>query len=198
MTHPTVKWLALAVWLASSALATSASAKDTLIDLDNARVGGYGGPVFKSGQIQNEQTFEIGASGGATFTTGRHSITLGGGAYSLVNELAWDTDERLEMGYGGLILGYTYNPEALAHVDTQLLLGGGGVTIVNLDDTSANSEGTFLISELTAQVGVNITDFMAIGLGASFRQTSDPGISGLGANDLSRPGFFISFQFGSL
>ncbi|ATX78315.1 hypothetical protein [Reinekea forsetii] len=196
MAHPTIKWLALIVWLASSALTTSASAKDTLIDLDNARVGGYGGPMFKSGQIQNEQTFEIGASGGATFTTGRHSIALGGGIYSLANELDWDIDERLEMSYGGLILGYTYNPEALAHVDTQLLLGAGGVTMVNLD--GANSDGTFLVSELTTQVSVNVTDFMAIGLGASFRQTSDPGIIGLGANDLSSPGFFISFQFGSL
>ncbi|WP_320822443.1 hypothetical protein [Reinekea sp.] len=200
MKHPTgTSLVTLTVWLASCALATTASAKDTLIDLNNARVGGYGGPVFKSSKIQNEQTFEIGGSGGATFTTGKHSILLGGAGFGLVNELNWGSAEKLEMGYGGFLLGYTYNPEALVHVDTQLLLGAGGATVIDPDDASASSDvGTFLITELTTQVDVNVTDFMEIGLGASYRWASNPSIDGLSAGDLSKPGFFISFQFGSL
>jgi len=191
--------LIAAIAAASGLTATSTFARDTLIDLDNARVGGFGGPVFKTSQIDGEQTFEIGGSGGATFTTGKHSIMLGGGGYGLVNELNWGNDEKLEIGYGGFIFGYTYNPEALVHVDTQLLLGAGGGTVIDPNDSSSTSDvGTFLISEITTQVEVNVTDFLEIGIGASYRLATNPSISGLSANDLSSPGFLISFQFGSL
>jgi hypothetical protein len=177
--------------------ATHAMAKDSLIDLDNARVGGFGGPIFKTSQIQNEQTFEIGGMGGATFTTNKHSIMIGGAGYGLVNELNWGADEKLEMGYGGFLFGYTYNPEALIHVDTTLLMGAGGVSVINsVADTSDN--GTFLIAELASQVEINVTDFLEIGFGASYRMATDPSISSLDSGDLSKPGVFISFQFGSL
>lgn len=188
---------ALALVVISGILATQVSAKESLIDLDNARVGGFGGPLFKTSQIQDEQTFEIGGMGGATFTTGRHSVMLGGGGYGLVNELGWNNGDKLELGYGGLMLGYTYNPEALVHVDTTLLLGAGGVTTLNADNDISDT-GSFLISELSAAVEVNITEFMEIGVGGAYRLVSDPSLSGLSNNDLSKPSLFISFQFGSL
>lgn len=190
--------IACAVLLSVTA-STAVFAKETLIDLDNARVGGFGGPVFKTSEINGDQTFEMGGIGGATFTTGKHSIMLGGGGFGLVNELDWTNGNKLEMGYGGFILGYTYNPEALVHVDTQLLLGAGGVAVIDPASSSVSTDtGSFLISELTAQVEVNVTEFMEIGIGASYRVASDPSISGLSAADLSNPGFVISFQFGSL
>lgn len=177
-------------------------AKDTLIDLDNARVGGFGGLQFKSSHIQDQQTFEIGGIGGVTFTSGKHSVMFGGGGFGLVNELDWGTsasNEKLEVGYGGFIVGYTYMPEALVHVETQLLLGAGGASVVDPYDSSyVTQNGSFLITELMTQVEVNVTDFVEIGLGASYRKVSDPGISGLKARDLSKPGFFVTFQFGSL
>ena len=176
---------------------THAIAKDTLIDMDNARVGGFGGPIFKTSQIKGEQTFEIGGGGGATFTTGKHSVMLGGAGYGLVNELDWGVDEKLEMGYGGFLIGYTYNPEALVHVDTQLLLGAGGVHTIDNDNETSDT-GTFLITEISSQVEINVTEFMEIGFGASYRLATDPSINGLNSRDLSKPGIFISFQFGSL
>jgi hypothetical protein len=192
-----IKWMG-AVCIAGAA-ASSASAKDTLIDLENARIGGFGGPLFKVSQIKNSETFEIGGMGGATFTTGKHSLMLGGGGYGLVNEISWDDNNRLEVGYGGLMLGYTYDPEALVHIDTYLLLGAGGATVIDARDASNPVElGSFLITELTTQVEVNVTDFMEIGVGGSYRLTTDPDITGLSASDLSKPSVHISFQFGSL
>ncbi|EAR10894.1 hypothetical protein [Reinekea blandensis] len=182
---------------ASGILATQVVAKESLIDMDNARVGGFGGPLFKVSQIQNEQTFEIGGMGGATFTTGKHSIMLGGGGYGLVNELGWNNGDKLDMGYGGLMLGYTYDPEALVHVDTTLLLGAGGVTTIDTD-TDISDTGSFLITELSAAVEVNLTEFLEIGVGGAYRLASDPSLPGLNSNDLSKPSVFISFQFGSL
>ena len=181
----------------SGVLATEALAKDTLIDLDNARVGAFGGPVFKSSHIKNQQTFEMGGQAGATFTTDKHSIILGGAGYGLVNELDWNSVEKLEMGYGGFIFGYTYNPEALVHVDTTLLLGAGGIHIIDQSNKSADS-ATFLITELSSQIEINVTDFLEIGLGGSYRMATNPSIDNLSSDDLSKPGFFVSFQFSSL
>ena len=189
--------VAAALVMGSGIVATHAFAKDSLIDLDNARVGGFGGPVFKTSQIKNEQTFEIGGKGGATFTTNKHSIMIGGGGYGLVNELDWGSDQKLEMGYGGFIFGYTYDPEALVHVDTTLLMGAGGVHVIEANNESSDT-GTFLITELATQVEINVTEFLEIGLGASYRLATDPSISNLSGGDLSQPGVFISFQFGSL
>lgn len=194
------KLISLTLALSSLLLAANtAFAKDSLIDLDNARVGGFGGPVFKVSQIQGKETFEIGGMGGASFTTGMHSVAIGGAAFGLANEVQWENNTRLDMGYGGLMLGYTYNPEALVHVDTHLLLGAGGVTA--LDPSAPNNPeqlGSFLIAELGAQVEVNITPFMELGLGTSYRVTTDPSIEGLSSDDLSKPTLFISLQFGSL
>jgi len=188
---------AAAIVISTGILGTYAFAKDTLIDMDNARVGGFGGPIFKTSQIKGEQTFEIGGGGGATFTTGKHSVMLGGAGYGLVNELDWGVNEKLEMGYGGFLIGYTYNPEALVHVDSQLLLGAGGVHTIGSDNKTSDT-GTFLITEISSQVEINVTEFMEIGFGASYRLATDPSINGLSGGDISSPGVFISFQFGSL
>lgn len=188
---------AAALVVVTGIVGTHAIAKDTLIDLDNARVGGFGGPVFKTSEISGEQTFEIGGMGGATFTTDKHSVMIGGAGYGLVNELDWQTDEKLEMGYGGVLFGYTYNPEALLHVDTTLLLGAGGVTSLDSSNSSTDT-GSFLVSELASQVEINVTDFLELGFGASYRLTTEPSLNGLTADDLSGPSAFITFQFGSL
>jgi len=106
-------------------------------------------------------------------------------------------NEKLEMGYGGFLIGYTYNPEALVHVDSQLLLGAGGVHTIGSDNNTSDT-GTFLITEISSQVEINVTEFMEIGFGASYRLATDPSINGLSGGDISSPGVFISFQFGSL
>lgn len=187
------------VMTASCLLAGTVAARESLIDLDNARVGGFGGPVFKVSQIKNQETFEIGGMGGATFTTGLHSIMIGGAGYGLVNEPPWSNNTRLDMGYGGLVLGYTYNPEALLHVDTHLLLGAGGISAIDPSAPNNPEElGSFLVAELGVQVEVNVTPFMELGLGTSYRMTSDPSIADLSRSDLSKPTVFISLQFGSL
>ncbi len=176
---------------------TSAYAKDALIDMENARSGGFGGPVVKYGDINGDSAAMIGGEGAGTFTSGDHSLLIGGAGFGLVNELDWDTDRKLEMGYGGLMLGYTHRPDAVVHVESKLLLGAGGVSII---DTAGDDEdsGSFMVTELTVSGEVNVTDFLEIGLGGAYRLTSEPGIDGLSASDLSGPSIVISFQFGQI
>lgn len=186
------------VLLTTLALASApVLAKDALIDMDNARSGGFGGPVVKYGDINGDSAAMIGGEGAGTFTTGDHSFLIGGAGYGLVNELDWDTDQKLEMGYGGLMIGYTHKPDSVVHVETKLLLGAGGVSIV---DTAGDDDdsGSFMVSELTVSGEVNVTEFLEIGLGGAYRLTSEPGIDGLSANDISGPSIVISFQFGQI
>lgn len=175
----------------------SADNKQSLIDIEDYRSGGFGGPVIKYGSLSDEGALMIGGGGAGTFTSGDHSLFIGGAGYGLVNELDWGTDQQLEMGYGGLMLGYTHQPDRLVHVETSLLVGGGGVTILD-DQGNEDDNASFMVSELTVSGEVNLTDFLEVGLGGAYRLTSDPDISGLSAGDLSGPSVFLSFQFGKI
>jgi len=189
---------AAALVIVSGIVATSVQAKDSLINLDNAQTGGFGGPVFKASQIKGKETFEIGGIGGATFTTGKHQVMLGGGGFGLTNELKQPNDESLEVGYGGFIMGYTFNPKSVVHVETHLLMGAGGASLIDASNDVVNDEsGWFYITELTTKVEVNVTEFMEIGLGASYRVTTDPDMAALSSGDLSGFGMVLSFQFGA-
>lgn len=183
--------------IASALIHQGTAAKETLIDLDNARVGGFGGPLIKVSEVKGQQTLEIGGMGGASFTTGKHSVIIGGAGIGLVNALDGADNEKLDIGYGGVIFGYTHNPEALVHIDSHLLLGAGGVTAVNSDNATTDT-GSFLIAELSTQLELNITEYIELGLGLSYRITSDPDTTGLSNNDLNSPTAYLLFQFGAL
>lgn len=172
-------------------------AKDALIDMDNARSGGYGGPLVKYGEMGDETAILLGGEGAGTFTTGNHSLLIGGAGYGLINEPDWGTDQTLDFGYGGLLIGYTHRPDAVVHVETKLLLGAGGVSLVDSDGSSDDS-GSFLVSEVTVGAEVNLTDFLEVGIGGAYRLTTDPSLNGVEADDLSGPSLVLSFQFGQI
>ncbi|WP_028670790.1 hypothetical protein [Saccharospirillum impatiens] len=176
----------------------SAHAKTALIDMEDARSGGFGGPVVKLGTVNGDNAVMIGGEGGATFTSGAHSLIIGGAGYGLVNELEWDdTGRKLEMGYAGLLMGYTHQPDRVVHWESKVLLGAGNVSIV--DSGGSNDEdANFLVSEFSLSGEVNVTDFLEIGIGGAYRLTSEPLIDNLDAGDISGPSVFISFQFGQI
>lgn len=172
--------------------------KTALIDMEDARSGGFGGPLVKLGTINGDNAVLIGGEGGATFTSGAHSLIIGGAGYGLVNELEWDdTGRKLEMGYAGLLMGYTHQPDRVVHWESKVLLGAGNVSIV--DSGGSNDEdANFLVSEFSLSGEVNVTDFLEIGIGGAYRLTSEPLIDNLDAGDISGPSVFISFQFGQI
>jgi hypothetical protein len=173
-------------------------AKTALIDMEDARSGGFGGPVVKLGTINGDNAVMIGGEGGGTFTSGPHSLIIGGAGYGLVNELEWDASGRkLEMGYAGLLMGYTHKPDALVHWESKVLLGAGNVSVVDAGGSN-DEDANFLVSEFSLSGEVNVTDFLEIGIGGAYRLTSEPLINDLDAGDISGPSVFISFQFGQI
>lgn len=187
-------YLTLVASLAAASL--PATARDTLIDMDNARSGGYGGPLVKFGPLGDDDAILLGGEGAATFTSGDHSLLLGGAGYGLVNEPAWSGDRTLDLGYGGLLLGYTHRPDQLVHLESKVLLGAGSVSLIEAN--GADDDGRFLVSEVSLTGEVNLTDFLEIGVGGAYRFASDPAIDGVSASDLSGPSLILSFQFGQI
>ncbi|WP_108124298.1 hypothetical protein [Saccharospirillum mangrovi] len=172
-----------------------AFAKDSLIDMQNARSGGYGGPLVKYGEVGSETAIMLGGEGAGTFTTGNHSLLIGGAGYGLINEPEWAPDTALDFGYGGLLLGYTHRPDAVVHVETKMLLGAGAVS---LDDGATEEKGSFLVSEVSIGAEINLTDFLEVGIGGAYRLTTDPSVDGITDDDLSGPSVVLSFQFGQI
>lgn len=179
-------------------LAAPAHAKNALIDMEDARSGGFGGPLVKLGSVNGDSAVMIGGEGGGTFTSGPHSLIIGGAGYGLVNELEWDnTGRKLEMGYAGLLMGYTHQPDNVVHWESKVLLGAGNVSVVDAGGSN-DEDANFLVSEFSLSGEVNVTDFLEIGLGGAYRLTSEPLIDNLDAGDISGPSVFISFQFGQI
>ncbi|MFG1495610.1 hypothetical protein ABMA57_03175 [Saccharospirillum sp. HFRX-1] len=176
-------------------LSLPAFAKDALIDMQNARSGGYGGPLVKYGQLGDETAIMLGGEGAGTFTTGVHSLLIGGAGYGLINEPEWGNGQTLDMGYGGLLIGYTHRPDAVVHVETKLLLGAGSVS---LSDGTDEDNGSFLASEVSVGAEVNLTDFLEVGIGGAYRLTTDPDLDGVSDDDLSGASVVLSFQFGQI
>jgi hypothetical protein len=177
---------------------TPALAKEALINMEDARSGGFGGPVLKLGSINGDNAVMLGGEGGGTFTAGPHSLIIGAAGYGLVNELEWDnTGRKLEMGYAGLLLGYTHQPDRVVHWEARMLLGAGNVSIADTGGSN-DEDANFLVSEFSLSGEVNVTDFLEVGIGGAYRLTSEPLIDNLDAKDISGPSLFISFQFGQI
>lgn len=149
--------------------------------------GLYGGPVIKMGSINNYFSTFIGYRG-AWVVNRRFSI--GGGGYFLITNVYF-SENKLNMGYGGLEVGYIINPDALVHFTVGSLIGGGGVELVGV------GQEAFFTIEPGVDLELNVTKYFRLNAGASYRLVS--GITHVsGINDAALSGFNgeIALKFG--
>lgn len=189
------------------AAALAFSRETTLLDgpVDH---GGYGGPGFKLSQIgpDNASALFVGGQGGWIID---HKFIIGGGGYGLVNEVQanW-IDIRtfygeplpyyLNMGYGGLLLGFIQNSDDLIHYEIYGLFGGGGIDyrLKDAEQSHDSSDGIF-VAEPGVNIMLNVTPFFRIGAGASYRYVTGVDDAALTSEDLSGISGQIIFKFGS-
>lgn len=179
-----------------AALAGTAQARDNFLD-GPMDTGGFGGPEIRYTEVKDQGAVMIGGKGAGVFGNDLHAFYIGGGGYGLVSQAELSSTLEFDFGYGGLILGYTRNPDNLIHFEFEALLGGGGVVVSQQNSLDSQDEAAVLVAEVTATVEANVTDFLQIGVGAFYRQVSDPNIDGLSAADLSGLGVAMDFEFGS-
>lgn len=161
--------------------AGSAGAEESTLlgDLKDIESGGYGGPSVRFTQIDGE--FSV-MSGGEGAWIINHRYVLGGGGFGLANPgTITEADAtgdpitgKLEMGYGGGMVGVIIKSDALVHAAVDVLIGGGGMTTSGIA-----GDDVFFVVEPAAHAMLNVTSFFRFGVGVSYRFTRGAGYGGL-------------------
>ena len=176
------------------------SAQETLTEGD-LRHGGFGAPVVKFTEIDSRFGVLVGGRGGWIING---SVVIGGGGYGLANVANFEhlmngagDPGGLEMGYGGLELGYVHRPDELVHVSLGLLIGAGGVAWNPDGPSGTRADDSFFVAEPELDVVLNATRFFRAALGVSYRLTRGVELLGLRNADLSGFAAVVSLNFGS-
>jgi hypothetical protein len=174
----------------------------TLLSNDVAH-GGYGGPQVKLTALAEQAALLVGGRG--AWIIG-HSLTIGGAGYGLPTRIdapqqaqGTATDAALSFGYGGFQVGYIVFPHDVIHFSGSLLIGGGGVSIVERrgqsDSQTVDSAALFVLEPEVA-MEINITRTIRGVVDLSYRYVSNSGIPGLSSSRLGGPATGAALAFG--
>ena len=162
--------------------------------------GGYGAFSIYYSKINGENALLVGGKGGWVIN---HRLTLGLAGYGFVNDLEvnyFDDKKGMNLsgGYGGLLIEPIIMPYELVHLTVPVLIGAGGVTYFdnNWWKDHIYPSKAFFVFEPGLELELNIIKFMRIGLGISYRITSDIGIDNMKSKNLDALSGGISFKFG--
>jgi hypothetical protein len=181
------KWIFLGFILFVTVSGTVHAEQQTLLQGGIEESGWYGGPVLKLGSINDYLSMFVGYSGAWVMN---RRLSIGGGGYFLISDVYF-SGNKLNMGYGGLEVGYTVNPDALVHFTFGSLIGGGGVELMGV------GREAFFIFEPAAGLEINVTKFLRLDAGVTYRLVSGvTHVSGL--SDAALSGFTgeIALKFG--
>jgi hypothetical protein len=115
----------------------------------------------------------------------------------------------LEMGYGGLRLGYLLMPKSVVHLGFGLLIGGGGVAALSKDQLPVVKNGAvsyerrvdnsdaFFVTEPEIEAEINVTNFMRVAVSGSYRFVAGIHSPGLSSWDIAGPAAGVALRFGS-
>jgi hypothetical protein len=191
--------------VALSLLTLPAMAQErTLID-GEFHSSGFGGPNLKVTRLNNEWGLMVGG-GGAWYIN--HAFAIGGAGYGLVtNHLApkvagMDTARYFNFGYGGGTLEYVVMSDDLLHFSVNTLVGAGAVNHrfghFGIDQRNEWDHGdAFFVVEPGVNVEANITKYMRIDVGGSYRWVNGIELDGLSNKDFSGPSANLTLKFGS-
>jgi hypothetical protein len=162
------------------------------------RVRGFGGPVVKFTQMNDQFGVLVGGRGGWIIN---HRVSIGGGGYGLVNNVdarPSAPDSLISLGYGGLEIEIIGNSDQLLHYTFSTLLGAGGISLKGRDDRGQDTgeHDAFFIAEPTANVIVNVTTSFRIGIGAGYRFVVGTNTPGVADHKLSGVTGNLTFKFG--
>lgn len=172
----------------------------TLVDFEEARLSGMGGPFMQFTAMDGDFAHFLG--GGGAILIG--DFWFGGYGIGLTNTIYVDQtkyseytiDDRLNASHGGFWMGYSLFGTYPVHVAISSLVGWGQVSVERDDYYDIYQDGVFVVCP-TLEVEVNLTQFFRISAGASYNiYTFVDNIPGYKASDFSAPGGFLSFKFG--
>lgn len=178
--------------------------QETLLDGD-VTFGGFGGPVVKFSAINGKFAVFPGGRGAAIIN---HQFTFGGAGYGLANYIEakkpykqTDIKQYYELGYGGIDLGFFFNPDKLINFYFHTLIGAGSVMYKlhnpnNYSDVDKYTTNFFAL-EPEAEVVLNVTKWMKVSAGVSYRILGGFEFDGLKNTDFMFPAAHLAFSFGA-
>jgi len=179
----------------------------TLFGGSESAFGGYFGFNSHYTKINDQDALLLGGEFTAVIN---HSFNIGFKGYGMVssNKSSRVTENGeqlyLALGYGGLTLEPVLFYNSAIHVSLPVLLGAGGIAEYSKNHyydhhyyyfEHYNSDYFFLIEPGVA-AEVNLTKFMRLSTGVSYRVTSAIDIPGMINNDLNGFNFDLSLKFG--
>ena len=164
-----------------------------------------GKKVYNSGYIalsgtytrfNNENAVMVGAYGGWLIN---HKLMIGLGGYGNVSRHAGfgtnpqNTQNRLRMGYGGLVVEYTFMHKSLVHITAGALVGAGAVSNGYKKDYHYGDNGeqwrsvnssAFFVAEPSVKLEMNVSKEVRIAAGGGYRFIKGSKLAGITDNDM--------------
>lgn len=172
----------------------------TLVDFDQVRISGQGGPFMQFTGMDGNFAHMMG--GGGAILVG--DFFFGGYGIGLTNNIPVNRPEhaeylpgdRLTASHGGFWLGYALFGDRAIHVTISSLIGWGELGVRGeIYPENLWPDGVFVVSP-TLELEMNLTQFFRLGVGASYNLYSFVDLPGYTSSDFSAPGGFLSFKFG--
>ena len=201
--------------LASALFLNFASAQDKNENPDQIRTlfgnnqsnGGYGAFTVAYSKIDGSDAIVSGIRGGFIF---HHALTIGAGGYGFINNInSYGSSDNpglsLSGGYGGLLIEPIVWGKNPVHLSFPVLIGGGGVALVNLNDWENMGHhypydevdyDTYFVIEPSAEVELNLARWFRLAAAVSYRYTSAIQIINTDENVLRGFNYGVTFKFG--
>lgn len=143
--------------------------------------------------LDKEFAFMMGGGGGIII----NDFIIGGYGIGLANTLLFDnTAEEISFGHGGFWLGYQFMPNKMIHAVIQTQLGWGNLNSKDHMGVLIDNVDKLFIFTPSLEAEMNITRFLRLSIGGSYRVATLVNNDILSAGDLSGPGVNLSFKFG--
>ncbi|HPI87473.1 MAG TPA: hypothetical protein PLR01_13955 [Bacteroidales bacterium] len=180
--------------------------------------GGYIGVSVGYTQMKNENVITLGGRAGWLID---HHVTIGVAGNSFISNPyikgnfpnTDDTAFYLMGGYGGLLIEPIIAPNFPVHVSFPILIGGGGFILddqsifhrdsyeygdgdYNYDYYGYYNWDSFFVVEPGVEIELNVIKFFRIGVGASYRITTNLSMDGLPKDMLNGFNAAVTFKFG--
>lgn len=183
------------------------SLKKNLINYDKIEHGGYLALINQTSKINGNWSYLIG--GKASWII-NHSYSIGAGGYALIKPTDRDDvtgvsyegiDSKVGFGFGGILLEYFIWPDNLITLSPGIMTGAGGIKFYSPSEENYGSSQTddgdaffFVMPELN--VYINITDYVRIGAGISYRMVNGINQDYFSDKDFSNFSFSFSVAAG--
>ena len=169
---------------------------------------GYGALTTNYSKFNGDDALFVGAYGGWMIN---HKLMLGLAGHYLVTQhdgygFNPETNKmnELKMGYGGLMVEYTFFESKVVHATANTLVGFGAVTngsqgsynpATNESWVSSDESGFFALHP-SVNVEVSVTDWFRVSAGGGYRLISSSNVAGISDADMSALTANVTLKFG--